>query len=971
MRCFWKVKVWDKDGEASEWSPPALWSLGLLEPGEWKEAQWLGFNSPHPPEVLAHTEEVAGDHCKWIGYPSGSPHTEAPKGARYFRRTFSLPPGSVVRAARMVLTADDSFTLHVNGRQVDPSSKGPPGLKHCRTLDLTSHLRSGKNVIAIECVNDNPGPAGLVGKLEARLEGKASVVIPTDATWKAHSEPLPGWKSSDPVDASWRPVAVLGPVGIEPWGYLHGLFPAAWGQKAPSPIFRKTFQISKALESAVVSICGLGYYDLRLNGKAVDERRLDPAFTRYDHRVLYTTFDVTRQLTSGENCLGVQLGNGWYNIFSRAAWNFDGAAWRAAPTFRLNLHLQYTDGSTDDLISDTSWSTTTGPLLLDGIRHGVYYDARLEVPGWDGVGFDASSWSAPEVVSGPTGALSAQMLPPIRVTETIRPVRLTEPTPGRFVFDLGQNIAGIVRLRVSGPAGTRVTLRYGEQLFDDGNLDQDAIRVHVYQGPLQTDTYVLKGEGEEVWEPRFVYHGFRYVELSGYPGQPTIDSILGLVLHTAFEPAGSFECSNDLLNTIQKLTLWAYRGNYHGYPTDCPQREKNGWTGDAHLAAEQAMYNFRNEAGYTKWMGDFKDEQKASGELPGIVPTAGWGYAWGNGPAWDSAYALIPWYLYLYRGDERILREHYDRLKLYVDYLTTRADEGIVSIGLGDWVPAKTKTPAAVTSTGYYYTDTVIVARIAKLIGKTKDAAKYEKLAEEIRTAFNRTFYNGDGTYANGSQTAQSCALYQGLVTGENRQATIEHLVRNVREQNEHLDTGILGAKYLFNSLSDSGHHALAFRVACQRTFPSYGHWIEQGATTLWEAWDGEGSRNHIMFGDISAWFYKYLAGIRVDPEHPAFRHIILRPEPTGDLTWVKASHDSMFGEIRSDWSITEGVFHWKITVPPGATATVHVPTHDPSSVTEGKQPIAVAPGVTPIKSEGGGAVFRVVAGRYEFASRL
>jgi alpha-L-rhamnosidase len=971
MRCFWKVKVWDKDGQASEWSPPGVWMMGLLDPQEWKEAQWLSFKSPHPPDVLARTEEVAGDHCEWIGYPSGSPPTKAPKGTRYFRRVFSLPPGSRISAGRMVLTADDHFTLYVNGRRVDPSSKKPPEWKHCRTLDVTEHLRSGKNVLAIECVNDHPGPAGLVGKLGIRLRGKESVVIATDRNWTAHAEEVPGWKDPNHVEIGWRPVAVFGPVGIKPWGYIHGLFPAAWGQKAPSPVFRKTFKVFKTVESAVVSVCGLGYYDLRLNGKPVDDRRLDPAFTRYDRRVLYTTFDVTDQIRSSDNCLGVQLGNGWLNVFSRAAWDFDSAPWRAAPTFRLNLRLEYTDGSSDDIVSDASWNAATGPLVLDGIRHGVYYDARREMPGWDLPGFDASSWKDPEVVAAPAGVLSAQMLPPIRITETIRPVRLTEPTPGRFLFDLGQNMAGIVRLRVSGPAGTRVTLRYGEQLYEDGNLDQDAIQMHVYRGPIQTDTYILKGDGEEVWEPRFVYHGFRYVELSGYPGRPKKDSLLGLVLHTAFEPAGSFECSNELLSTIQKLTLWSYRNNYHGYPTDCPQREKNGWTGDAHLAAEQAMYNFRNEAAYTKWMGDFKDEQRDSGELPGIVPTAGWGYAWGNGPAWDSAYVLIPWYLYLYRGDERILSEHYDRLKRYVDYLTTRAKKGIVSIGLGDWVPAKTTTPAAVTSTGYYYKDTVIVATAARLLGKTQDAEKYEKLAEDIRSAFHKVFYRGDGTYANGSQTAQSCALFQGLATSEHRDAAIEQLVKNVRSQKDHLDTGILGAKYLFNSLSDAGHHDLAYRVACQTTFPSYGHWIAQGATTLWEAWDGEGSRNHIMFGDISAWFYKYLAGIRVDPQQPGFRHIILRPQPTGDLTWVKASHDSMLGTIGSDWKITDGTFRWNITVPPGATATVHVPGGDPQSVTEGGQAASEAPGVTAVSHEGKAAVFRVVAGRYEFASRL
>ncbi len=558
-------------------------------------------------------------------------------------------------------------------------------------------------------------------------------------------------------------------------------------------------------------------------------------------------------------------------------------------------------------------------------------------------------------------------MPPNRVIETIVPVKLTEPKPGVFVFDLGQNIAGWAQLKVSGPAGTRVTLRYGERIGPDGMLERKTIDPYVKQGPFQTDAYILKGRGDEVWEPRFTYHGFRWVEVTGWPGKPTLENLRGRVVHTAFAPAGSFQCSNELANKIQECTLWSYRGNFVGYPTDCPHREKNGWTGDAHLAAEQAMYNFANVAAYENWLESLKDEQRASGELPGIVPTSGWGYEWGNGPAWDSAYALIHWYLYQYRGDTRVLAEHYDRLKRYVDYLTRRSKNSIVDIGLGDWVPAKTETPVAVTSTAYYYVDAVIVSNIARLLGKPDDVKKYAALAEKIRAAFQKTFCKPDGSVANNSQTALSCALYQGLAAPGQRDRIAQRLAADVEAKGGHLDTGILGAKYLFRALADRGRVDVAWRIATQTTPPSYGDWIRRGATTLWEDWEDGSSRNHIMFGDISAWFYQTLAGIKLDPLRPGFKHIFIRPQPVGDLKWVRAEHDSIYGPIRVAWRKDGRRFALDVTVPVSTTATLYVPAADASAVTESGKPAAKSPGVKSLGTEGGTAVFSVGSGTYSF----
>ncbi|MEI8374560.1 MAG: glycoside hydrolase family 78 protein [Planctomycetota bacterium] len=741
-----------------------------------------------------------------------------------------------------------------------------------------------------------------------------------------------------------------------------------WAQKAPSPLFRKNFDVKKPVVRATAVICGLGYYELRLNGGKVGDRVLDPKFTRYDRRALYATYDVTRQLTQGKNAVGVMLGNGFYNPHAKDVWNFERSPWRAEPALLVQLRIDYADGTSETVASDSTWRASTGPLLHDGVRNGEDYDARREMPGWDTAAFDDSAWENSQVVSGPKGILRAAMAPPIRVMETIKPLSVTEPKPGVFIFDMGQNFAGWAQLKVSGTAGTKVTLRYGERLAN-GNLDRKTIDVFIQQGPFQADCYTLKGQGEEVWEPRFTYHGFRWVEVTGFPGKPTCDNLRGRVVHTSFTPAGSFECSNELLNKIQQMTLWSYRSNFVGIPTDCPQREKNGWTGDAHLAAEQAMYNYDNVAAYEAWMNDFKDEQRATGELPGIVPTSGWGYTWGNGPAWDCAYLLIPWYLYQYQGDTRVLADHYDQMKRYVDYLTRRSKGHIVNIGLGDWLPAKTQTPVDVTSTGYYYVDALILSKIARLLGKEADAKTYAELAEKIRQAFRQKFCRAGGAVANNSQTALSCAIYQDLARSEDREAILKQLVANVEQHGGHLDTGILGAKYLFHALTDNGRVDVAYRIATQTTPPSYGSWIARGATTLWEDWHDGDSRNHVMFGDISAWFYKALAGINLDPDQPAFKHIIIRPRPTGDLKWVKARYQSVYGPIEVAWKRSSDSFSLDITVPVNTTATVYVPAKEAAGVTEGGKPAEKASNVKFLRLEEGAAVYEVGSGSYSFVS--
>ncbi len=766
--------------------------------------------------------------------------------------------------------------------------------------------------------------------------------------------------------------------------------PSRITQRIPSPLLRKEFMANKPIKRATAYICGLGFHELRLNGQKVGEAVLNPAYTRYDKRALYVVHDVTKMLREGANAIGVMLGNGWYNCHTRDSWDFDHAQWRNPPKMLFQMKVEYADGTSELIVSDESWMTATGPIVFDSIRNGEEYDARLERFGWDMPGYDTSQslepvegrsdvggWKPVEIVDGPGGKLVSQKIPPARVIETAKPVSMTEPKPGVFVFDMGRNISGWCKLTVSGPAGATVTIRYDERLHEDGTLNQQNAG-HMFSGDFQRNKYTLKGTGVETWEPRFVYNGFQYAQVEGFPGRPTVDSLQLRIVHADFDSAGSFECSNGLINQLQTLTRRSYVSNFVHYPTDCPHREKNGWTGDAQLAAETGLFNFDTAASYTRWLDDFDDCQREDGNLPGIVPTGTWGYEWGNGPAWDSAYFLIPWYVYLYRGDDRLLKAHYDGWKRYLDFVAEKSPDHIADFGLGDWCPPEGgpgghKTPAALTSTAYYYVDVKITAEVAGMLGKHAEQRKYKALAEKIREAFMKRFYRPEtGTFEGDEQCGMACAIYQGLLSQEEKGKVLNALVKDIEEKRDgHLWAGILGAKYVLNALTDERRADVAYRMVTQKTWPSWGYWIEQGATSLWEDWHGGASRNHIMFGDISAWFYKTLAGINPHPQAPGFKRSVIRPRVVGDLTWVKAEHRTMYGMLRSSWKRDGSRLIMHVEVPCNTRADVWVPAADADAVTEGGVPASKAECVHFLRMDSGCAVFEVPAGTYEFVTEL
>lgn len=923
--CFWKVKLWDEYGRALTWSEPASWSMGIMKPSDW-QAQWIGY-TPDMSRVDVFAEEWF-DRARWIWYAGDKPDN-VPAGVCEIRRLFEVANPGAVEWASMIFNANDSFLLTVNGLKLTTKPVLFDAAAEVLRFDIKPYLVTGRNEILVRAEKFAPrfaNPkirevAGCIGVIKIKERDKAVLSILTDAKWQARKN----------EHDTWKPARDLGQASTH-WRRIPG-----WRQATPSPLLRKRFTLAKEIRSAKVAVCGLGYHELYCNGRKIGEHRLDPAFTDYDHRALYVCYDLTESLQQGDNALGVMLGTGWYDMHTRATWNFDRAPWRDRPKLKLQLQVTYTDGSQETIVSNESWRVHTGPIQKDGIRNGEIYDARLEQPGWAAPTLDDSDWAKARRVPGPCGQLVSQVMPAVKVMETVPVAGIAEPKSGVFVVDLGINIAGWVRIKVSGPAGTRIQLRYSERLDPDGMINQRRNRRYMYQGPFQTDAYILKGRGMEIWEPCFTYHGFRYVEVTGWPGRLRPEQIEGRFIHTALTQIGDFTCSNELLNTIYTLTDRAYRSNYVGYPTDCPQREKNGWTGDAHLATEQAMYNYQNFNAYDKWLYDLLDARTEEGDLPGIVPTGGWGYHADNGPGWGSAAVLIPWYLYLYTGDAQILADHYVLMKGYVDFLDKRFPDHIVEMGRGDWVFLHTRTPGRVTSTALFAENARIVAKSAEILEFYADRRHYESLAQSIKEAYHETFHQGQGIYTPGGQTAQAVSIFYGLVPQAERANCIAQLIKAVHGAQDHIDCGILGAKALFHVLSDNGHHDLAYTIATQRDFPGYGDWIAQGATTLWEDWpDKEGSLNHIMFGDIVTWFYRSLAGIQVNPEKPGFRHIVFHPRPTADLTYARAETQSSFGIIKSDWRIRDGKFHYNVTVPPNSRATAILPDGTEHKITSG-----------------------------------
>ncbi|MDH5467892.1 MAG: glycoside hydrolase family 78 protein [Candidatus Aminicenantes bacterium] len=760
----------------------------------------------------------------------------------------------------------------------------------------------------------------------------------------------------------------------------HFLTPEKLAPGPPPPWFRKTFALGKPVKKAMVYITAQGIFRLHINGQQIGKDVFAPEWTDYNKRIQYRTYDVTENIKPGKNAIGAVVGDGWYSGY--LGWRKFRGNYGLQNSLLLQLEVEYEDGTIEVLATDKTWGCSDGPIISSDLLMGEHYDARKEMPGWDTAGFDDNDWKPAVLMEKPQARLISQPSEPVQVTQHIEPVNMSEPKKGVYVFDLGQNIAGWARLRVKGKSGTKVMLRHAERLNPDGTVYTTNLR-----DAKATDTYILKGGAEEVFEPRFTFHGFQYVEVTGFPGVPGKDAITGCAIHSAAPPAGSFECSSPLVNKIYQNLTWSQRGNYISVPTDCPQRdERLGWMGDAQIFIRTGTFNMDAAAFFTKWMVDVEDAQSGEGAFPDFAPRLKDKVLmrFESAPAWGDAGIIVPWTVYRVHGDTRIVSGHWEAMVKWMDFLQEANPELIrknkVGNNYGDWLSIKADTPKDLLATAYWAYDARLMSRMAEAIGRSSEAFYYEKLFQNIREAFQREFVLPDGRIKGETQTGYLLALAMDLVPEELRSRSAEHLVENIKQRDWHLSTGFVGAGYLNPVLTEMGYPDVAYRLLLNETFPSWGYSINQGATTIWERWDGwteekgfqdpgMNSFNHYAFGSVGEWLFRFVAGIDLDPEIPGYKRIIIRPHPGGGLEYARAEYDSIQGKISSGWKLEDGKLILNVTIPANTTAMIHVPAEDLSQVTESGKPAEDSTGVKFLRLEKGRAVFEVVSGTYTFST--
>jgi alpha-L-rhamnosidase len=727
----------------------------------------------------------------------------------------------------------------------------------------------------------------------------------------------------------------------------------------PCPFLRHGFELAPGIARARLYVTARGLFELHLNGQRVGQDYFTPGWTDYRKRIQYLVYDVTNQLQPGGNAMGAILGDGWYAGY--LVWAGTRFLYGDQLSLLLQLEVEYADGKRDVVCSGPEWRTSFGPLLRSDLYNGETYDARREMPGWSTAGFDDSGWQAAGVLAPPEAALAGCRSRPVRRQEEL-PVRAqTEPAFGVHVFDLGQNMVGWARVKVRAPAGQQVTARFAEMLNEDGTLYTANLR-----SAECTDRYVCKGGGEEVYEPRFTFHGFRYVELTGLCEKPSPADVTGVVLHTEIPATGEFECSDPLVNRLQRNIVWGQKGNFLEVPTDCPQRnERLGWTGDAQVFIRTACFNRDVAAFFTKWCTDLEDAQHEDGAFPHVAPDVirdgGRGCA-----AWADAGVICPWTIYLCYGDRRMLERQFASMARWVEWRRKNSRNLICSSAcFGDWLAidvaegdaGRSPTPRDLIATAYFARTAGIVAREAGILGRRADAKKYAGLATQVTAAFNREFVSPNGRLAGDTQTGYLLALGFDLLPESKRAYAVERLVGDIERRKWHLSTGFVGTPLLAPVLSRFGRTDVAYKLLLQRSYPSWLYPILQGdATTMWERWNsytkekgfgdaGMNSFNHYAYGAIGEWMYSTVAGIELDPEEPGYKQIIFRPQPGGGLTWARGELMTRYGKAACSWKVEGGRLAVKVTVPPNTRATVILPGVKPRKVPAGTHEFTVRMG--------------------------
>ncbi len=952
-RIFWTVRVWDAAGNASAWSAPAEWTMGLLRPGDW-QAQWIAGPEERP----------ALEDAQWVWVADEDAQSAAP-GTAFFRRVIEVADAPL-QSARIHVAADNRFQLIVNGTAVLEGAS----YQSASSSSLTEHLRPGENVLALAVANDSdaPNPAGLIARLHLRyLDGRVETIVTGDA-WRATRAAPEGWTEAGFDDGAWPEARELGPSGMEPWGEVQAA-------EHNLPIFRKAFELAdKPIHRALVNVCGLGHFELTLNGGKVGDHVFDPGWTDYRDTCLYVPFDVTRMLRPGANAFGVMLGNGLYNVVGGRYTKFTGSF--GPPKLILQMRVEYADGSETVLASDATWKTCEGPVTFSCPYGGEDYDARMEQPGWDTPAFDDSAWADARVTEGPGGALSAQAAPPIKVMDTLRPVAVEQTGPGAYAADMGYNLSARPVVEVRGAAGSRVTLRVGER---PGQPWEN----HSY-------TYTLRGGDNEVFKPRFTYFGFQHIFVDGadLPGDATGERpvLLGLASEfvTSSAPVvGGFTCSNPLMNAVNDMVARSVRSNLQSVLTDCPHREKLGWLEVAHLMGPSILYHYDAQQLYRKICRDTTESQLENGMVPDIAPEyTRFNAGFFESAEWGSASVQLPWLLYRWYGDTRVLARQYQTMSDYTDYLAgTRNGEGLAKAGLGDWYDWTAEkghagyaqlTPGELTATAMLYDNARIVGATAALLGKPTEAARFKALAAEVREDSIAAYYDPEThRVATGSQASLSVGLFFGLVPDADRAAVLAKLVDKLETAAYRPGTGEVCFRYMVQALAREGRSDVVYRIVNRTDCPGYGWMLtEFGLQTLSERWDRPGSSlNHCMFGHVQEWFQGHLLGIGQAADSTGFARLHIAPVPVEGLERAAGHFDSPRGRVAVSWKNRTTHFALDLTVPGNTTADVVLPVPADARLVEAGAPLDKAPGVQHIDRDGLHPVVTVGAGAYRIVA--
>lgn len=888
------------------------------------------------------------------------------------------------------LAAAGSFSIAVNNTNFGPDP-APGQLKQLRvnyTVDGISGVHNAPENSTFDFPDDLPGfaisPLVSSARFEA-IDGAGSLDVTADLAARAQAGSYSltvnvGTFGSDPALDHYKRLRIDYSLNGRQWTkYVaeHGVFnyPADLNSPTNIPYLRKSFTLSKPVRRAILHATALGLYEMRINGSRVGDHVLAPEWTDYSKRVRYQSYDVTSQLVAGANAIGAQVAPGWYaGHIGNGGFKY----WGSSPALLAQLEVTYTDGSSERVVSDGTWKMHPGPILSGDFMHGEDHDSRKEIAGWSSPALDDSSWSAVLLRSESGRAIESQVMEPVREVEQLAARTITEPQPGKWTYDLGQNMVGVVRLKITAPAGTKITLRHAEILNPNGTIYTTNLRA-----AHSIDSYVCKGGGVEIWQPRFTFHGFRYVELTGVSSAPPLDAVTGIVIASDTPRSGSFACSDGWINKLQSNIEWGQRGNYLSVPTDCPQRdERLGWMGDAQVFIRTASYNSNVAAFFTKWMTDVMDSQRPDGAYADVSPSTGVG---SGAPAWGDAGVICPWTIYQTYGDIRLLESNYPAMVKWVEWCKSNTTGFIRDRSrgndYGDWLSINADTNKELIGTAYFAYSTKLLAKAAAVLGKTADAATYEALFQSIKSAFINRYVNPiTGAITGNTQCAYAMALRFDLLPANLRDEVAQLLENDIVAKGDHLSTGFVGVSYLLPALTTAGKTDTAYRLLMQDTFPSWLFSVKLGATTIWERWDGwtpsngfqdagMNSFNHYSLGSCGEWLYGTVAGIDLDPSAPAYRKIVIRPKPGGNLTSASGSLQSIHGRISSAWHQFPGGFTLETTIPANTSAVVHVPATDAAGVKESGNAASTSDGVTFLRMEDGAAVFAVESGRYLFTT--